>query len=207
MTLRPRTSGALLLTGLVALGGCGGSDKNDKQSSKTTQSAPSGAQSTSTSPGGKVVATPEKAIASRDGSVDSKPVKLEIVQLKRSGGTSALSFRLSELTSTGDSSGLAQVASTFDDGILEKEKNTDDPTVGGDSLDGVSLIDSKNRKRYLVARDSNNACVCDGDLGNAFVRQDAPLVLSATFAAPPADVSSMDVVVPHFGTFKDVPVS
>lgn len=33
------------------------------------------------------------------------------------------------------------------------------------------------------------------------------MILSATFAAPPPDVRAMDVVVPKFATFKDVPVS
>jgi hypothetical protein len=200
VTLRPRTSGALLLTGLVALGGCGGSDKGDKQSSKTTQSAPSAAQSTSTSPSGKKVAVPEQAIATRSGSMDQKPVTLEIVELKRSGGTSALTFRVS---ARAGASG-AQVAQTFDDGLSQKLK---DATDSGDTLDGISLVDSKNRKRYLVGRDANGHCVCDSNLSNAFANEDAPVILSATFAAPPPDVSAMDVVVPKFGTFKDVPVS
>ncbi len=193
----------MLTAGLLTLAGCGGSDKSNKQSSKTTQSAPSGAQSTATSPSGKVVAMPEKAIASRDGSMDGKAVKLEIVELKRSGGTSALTIRVSALPGTSG----AQVAQTFDDGIAQKVKGTQDVTVGLDTLDGISLVDSKNRKRYLVGRDANGACVCDGHLSSAFANEDAPVVLSATYAAPPADVSAVDAVVPKFGTFKDVPVS
>jgi hypothetical protein len=194
-----RVASALLV--LVLIAGCGGGDK--KSSSKTSGSQASGPQSTSTTPGGKVQTTPAKAIASRDGSMDQKPVKLEIVELKRSGGTTALNIRLT----TTSTDGTAQVASTFDDGIFEKLKNSSDPTAGADSLDGISLIDTKNRKRYLVGRDADGRCVCDGDLGNGFVSSNGPLVLSATYAAPPADVQTMDVVIPHFGTFKDVPIS
>jgi len=34
----------------------------------------------------------------------------------------------------------------------------------------------------------------------------APLLLSATFGAPPPDVDALDVVIPRFGTFEDVPL-
>jgi hypothetical protein len=193
-----RVAGALLV--LVAVAGCGGGD-DKKASSKPAQATAK--QSTSTSPSGKVVAAPEKAIASRDGSMDNKPVKLEITELKRSGATTALTFRLTA-TKSDDS---AQVAQTFDDGIDQKIKNSPNQFAGGSTLDGISLIDSKNRKRYLVGRDETGACVCDGDLSTAFANSDAPVLLSATYAAPPPDVRAVDVVIPHFGTFKDVPIS
>jgi hypothetical protein len=185
---------------LLALAGCGGGD-DDKKSSSTSETTAK--PSTSTSPSGKPVATPQKVVAAREGSVDQKPVTLEILELKRSGGTSALTFRLTAK----DSEGSAQVAQTFDDGISEKIKGTDDPTQGSGSLDGISLVDTKNRKRYLVGRDENGVCVCDSNLSSGFANADAPLLLSATYAAPPADVRTMDVVIPHFGTFKDVPIS
>lgn len=79
--------------------------------------------------------------------------------------------------------------------------------AGDSRLDGVSLVDAKNRKRYLVARDSKGDCVCDAGLGSKFVEGGAPLTLSATFGAPPEDVEALDVVIPSFGTFKDVPLS
>jgi hypothetical protein len=191
---------AVALLAVLAVGGCGGGD--DKQSSKTSESTAK--QSTSTTPSGKPVAVPAKAIApARQGPIDGNPVQLEIVELKRGGSTMTLTFRL-----TGEEGqGGSQVASTFDDGIFQKLKSTEDPTAGADSLDGITLIDTKNRKRYLVGRDEDGACVCDTDLGNAFANADAPLLLSATYAAPPPDVRAMDVLVPHFGAFKDVPVS
>ncbi len=99
------------------------------------------------------------------------------------------------------------MADTLDDGIIDKLANTENPTAGANTLDGISLIDSKNRKRYLVGRDSNGACACDRDLGTAFVNADSPVALSATFGAPPPDVTSMDILVPQFGTFKDAPLS
>jgi hypothetical protein len=191
----------LAILALLALGGCGGGDKKSSGSSGKTETTAS-PQATATTPAGKPAAAPEKALAGRAGTIDGKAVQLEIVQLKRSGESTALTLRLRKQTTGG-----AQVAGTFDDGLFEKLKNSDNSVAGGNTLDGISLIDSKNRKRYLVGRDSNNACVCDVDLSTAFVYPDSPLLLSATFGAPPADVTSVDVVVPKFGTFKDVPLS
>jgi hypothetical protein len=99
-----------VLASLVALAGCGGGDKSDKQSSKPAQTAQK--QTTATSPSGKAVAAPEKALATRAGTVDQKPVILEVVELKRSNDTSVLNIRL---TAKNADDG-AQVASTFDDG-------------------------------------------------------------------------------------------
>ncbi len=81
------------------------------------------------------------------------------------------------------------------------------PTViGGDTLDDIYLVDGANRKKYLVGRDAQNLCTCDTDLGRGFISAGAPLTLSATFGAPPPDVRAVDVFVPRFGTFKDVPL-
>jgi len=148
---------------------------------------------------------PEEPLARREASVDGEPVVLEVVQLERSGDTTALSFRLSVEAGAGDPESIgAQVAQTFDDGVGELAEGS-----GGDTstLDGVSLIDSENRRRYLVARDSEGVCVCDGNLSGAFVEAGAPLLMSATFGAPPEDVSTVDLVIPQFGSFKDVPLS
>jgi hypothetical protein len=197
--------GAALVATLLAavLIGCGGDDEEPKQESGSGAAQTSTATETATTPSGDTREAPAEPLAERDGSVDQKPVKLEILELKRSGETVALTFRL---VAIGDTSG-AQVASTFDDGIFQKLDGTTDTTAGAGSLDGISLIDATNRKRHLVGRDEDGACVCDRDLSNGFVSADAPLLLSATFAAPPDDIEAMDVVVPHFGTFKDVPVS
>jgi hypothetical protein len=48
---------------------------------------------------------------------------------------------------------------------------------------------------------------CSSDLGSSFVKTDGPAVFSATFAAPPPDVTAVDVYIPHAGTFKNVPIS
>lgn len=142
-------------------------------------------------------------VAVRRGSIDGESVSLELIELDRSGDTTVLNLRVAALGETESSIG-GQISDTFDDGVAQGD---DDAELDGSTLDGISLIDSQNRRRYLVARDSTDTCVCDGNLGGAFVEQGAPLTLSATFGAPPEDVEAVDVVVPSFGTFRDVPLS
>ena len=75
-----------------------------------------------------------------------------------------------------------------------------------DAADGLRLVDGKNAKLYLVASDGNGTCVCTGDLNGVFLEDDVPQLFSATFAAPPGDLTTVDVRVPTFGTVKGVPV-
>ena len=57
-----------------------------------------------------------------------------------------------------------------------------------------------------MARGSTGRCVCSNDLSAAFVQEDAPVNLQATLAAPPDDVTTVDVVVPNVKTFTDVAI-
>jgi hypothetical protein len=75
------------------------------------------------------------------------------------------------------------------------------------SFSDVSLVDSKHGKRYLVVRDSQGSCLCTDFVGGLGVPRGAVGVLDAYFAAPPADVTTVDVVVNKVGTFSAVPVS
>jgi hypothetical protein len=81
-----------------------------------------------------------------------------------------------------------------------------DSEENGASLNGIYLVDAAHGQKYLVARDADGRCLCDVDLSDTWVESDAPLNLSATFGPPPPGVHSIDVFVPHFGTFADVPL-
>jgi len=203
-----RLRAAVLLLAGAVLVGCGGSgetktvtrDGAGAAPGPRTTTGPEAAASGASGEQGAAAAGP--ALAGRDGQVDGIPVRLELAELKRTSGTTALGLRL-----TTTSEDRAQVAGTFDDGIFQESTAPDaDSVLGGSTLDGVYLVDGTNRKKYLIGRDAQNLCTCDGDLGSAFVNADAPLTLSATFGAPPADVRAVDVFVPRFGTFKDVPL-
>jgi hypothetical protein len=187
--------------------GCGGSSGDTKTVTVAPAPTFTGQATTPSGTATTPAASSAPALAAREGNVNDIPVRLEIIELKRSGSTVALSLRLS---TTSDR--RAQVADTFDDGIFQatgKNRVSDNPTAevrNADSVDGIALIDAKNARKHLVGRDAEGNCLCDVDLGRGFVTSDGPLLLSATFGAPPADVQAMDVFVPHYGTFKNVPL-
>nr|WP_311132229.1 hypothetical protein [Nonomuraea gerenzanensis] len=85
--------------------------------------------------------------------------------------------------------------------------------LGGGPLDftvsSVSLIDPVNAKRYRVARNGTGQdaeCVCSGTQGQ-FLEPEEASTLYAVFAAPPADVTKINIEMPMFGVFTDVPIS
>ncbi len=214
-------TGTAMVVIAIAAAGCGGGGGGESPADGGTGNGSSesvegvgsidgdGAEETGTAPEETETAPEETesdgALAASDGQIDDDAVRLEVTELRRSGGTTALTFQLTvDDPSAGEDEPSAQIAQTFDDGTGEIDggQGQDSSTV-----DGVSLIDNQNRKRYLVARDSEGFCVCDGELSSKFVEVGAPTVLSATFGAPPSDVEAVDVVIPSFGTFKDVPLS
>ena len=78
---------------------------------------------------------------------------------------------------------------------------------GNYGFEAVTLIDPVNRKRYLVARDSANACLCTSFVGGLVVQPGQSGLVSAFFSAPPDSVRTIDVEVPGVGVFPDVPLS
>lgn len=72
-------------------------------------------------------------------------------------------------------------------------------------VDGITVIDTVNATRHLVARDDRGLCVCSTTDG-VFLEPGDKLVLSAVFAAAPEGVDTVDVFVPLVGTFEAVPV-
>lgn len=190
---------AFALAGVVAIAvaGCGGSTKT-----VTVTAKPVTTRVTGKTPTGTTTATvTSPPLATRTGTIDKEPVTLSIVSLQRSGTTVELTMSLSTTSSQS-----VTVGATFDDGVAQN-------ITGGNALsgiytlDGVYLIDTTNSKKYPVARDSNNACLCDSNLLGPNLTSAAPMFLSATFGAPPTTVTAVDVFVPTFGTFANVPIS
>lgn len=192
----------------TACGGSGGDTKTVTVSSAQDEKTPSAGQATT--PGGNAPSSPDAAtapaLAARDGSTtDGNPLRVEIVELKRSGSTVALTLRL-----TTRSDRTFDIEDTFDDGVEQVAKPAagsgavDSDRRNAYSVDGIALVDSKNARKHLVGRDAEGNCLCDVDLYTTSLSSEGPLLLSATFAAPPAGVKAMDVFVPRFGTFKNV---
>jgi len=205
--LMRRPAAVAQIVAIALLGaGCGGDDDRtgtDRAGADQThavQSTTAGAPAQDPAPTVAVADKdePERSLASRQGQIDDDPVRLQIVELARGATTSTLTIRV---TNTGHQ-GSAQIHRVFSDGEIG-----DESLNGSENLDGITLVDSRGAKRYLVARDSRGVCVCDTALGSTFLDPQTSLVLSATFAAPPAGVKAIDVVIPRFGAFRDVPLS
>jgi hypothetical protein len=79
----------------------------------------------------------------------------------------------------------------------------------GVQFDDVTLIDPKGGKRYIVARDNEDDCLCTTfGSGGITIQPQETAIVSAYFAAPPADVTTVNVELPaKLGTFTDVPIS
>jgi len=196
-----RIGGWLVAALAVAAAGCGGGDDNDKAPAEKT---PQGGASGEAGATAEASATPEEAgaIVETLGSVDGGRAKFVLTELRRSGPTVILNARLEVV---GESARNLQVTGTFDDGIFQKL--SDGTGEGSDVFDGVALVDPAGKKKYLVARDEDNRCVCTNGLSSAFVRPDAPVELTATLAAPPTGVTHVDLIVPRFETLRDVPLA
>ena len=66
----------------------------------------------------------------------------------------------------------------------------------------VNLIDSANKKKYLVVKDTEGKCICS-ELQDDVVKGSS-FNLWAKFPAPPADVQTITVVIPGFAPVESV---
>lgn len=137
-----------------------------------------------------------QVVTTRTAMVGHAKATMKLYPLQRDGATSHLNLTMSSPAE----SVQGQVGQSLSDGNFSALDKS------GDTADGLQLVDGKNAKLYLVASDGKGQCVCSRSLNNVFLRDNVPVVFSATFAAPPADVTQVDVRIPGFGTVKNVPV-
>ncbi|MEU4510683.1 lipoprotein [Nonomuraea wenchangensis] len=117
--------------------------------------------------------------------------RVDLTGLKRQGRTATLTWVVTALD------GKVNVHNGLGTGTLDF------------TVSGVALIDPVNAKRYRVARNGTGAdaeCVCSGTQGQ-FLKKGEASTLYAVFAAPPADVSTINVEMPGIGVFTDVPIA
>jgi hypothetical protein len=113
-----------------------------------------------------------------------KPVRVEVMQLKRSsGGTVDLRLAL-----VNDSDLELHYGGNFDS-----------------QLDYVSLIDLAGKRKYFVVKDGEGNCVCSSNVFKLEARSRANMW--ARFPAPPDDVERLSIAIPRFAPMDDVPLS
>lgn len=187
----------------VALTGCGmlpgqQGGSGEEQTGQAGEAAPTVRPTEKSAPAEQQQTAPPqetKAIASRETKVGSGgqygKARADITSLKRQGRTISLNWTV-----------------TATDGKVNLHNGMSSGTLDY-TVSAVSLIDPVNAKRYRVARNGTGEdakCVCSGTQGQFLESGDAT-TLYAVFAAPPPDVTKINVEMPMIGVFTDVPIS
>ena len=193
-----RWSATSAVVGLLLVAGCtaddGASPEEPEPAGTSAGAAPSAAAPAEDSGDGGVAASPA-------GEVPAEPVAvvpgqdpgmvLEVYRLARTGGTATLTMGV------------------LNDGDEELSLLTSFQAGQGAAFDasGISLLDPVNLDRYLVLRDTEDECLCSRLQGGDFRPGPGERVhLSASFPAPPDDVTSVTVETPA-GSLADVPIT
>lgn len=187
-------TGLLLAVALAVIGavaGCGGSHHS------TTHTSTAKTKTTSANHGQPVASKP--LVTVRDvavGGLGPEYMRLSIYDLRRDGPYVVLDFGITCLTSGGCSQEFDFMASSHTGPAVYANANR--PS-------GLLLVDPAGQKEYLPVRDSQNRPFTSQipSLADSMTR-----LAWAVFPAPPASVSSMDVIFPNGGPqVPSVPIS
>ncbi|GGP05595.1 hypothetical protein LDL08_06820 [Nonomuraea glycinis] len=180
------------------LGGGGGEEKQQTAvQAQPTEAQPTQRPTTSDEPQQSAAPQSDQVIATRETKVASGAAgaggtaRADITVLKRQGKTVTLNWTLTVVD------GEVNMHNGMGSAVLDY------------SVSGVSLIDPVNAKRYRVARNgtgSDAECVCSDTQGE-FLKKGQTVTLYALFAAPPADVTKLNIEMPMIGVLTDVPIS
>lgn len=197
--MRTNVLAGLAIMTALAVSACSLPGGADEPSTPPQASAPASAGSgaptaTDPSPSGGTDQLGQPFVT-RDSSRNGESFTMTLYPVRRTGTTSSVNLTLS---SSGDEG--------FTVSTLLTDNNSESGDASASAADGIQLVDGKNAKLYLVASDGQGHCLCTQGLTGVVLKDGASSIISATFAAPPADVTTVDVVVPSFGTVKDVPV-
>ena len=137
----------------------------------------------------------DQPVVSRPGSFDKDRVVATLYPVRRTGETASVNLYVAAQ----DPDGTFMLLNSLGDG------NTETSSKALTSVDGVRLVDPVAKKAYLPAVTSDGQCVCSPDDG-ATGEVRSSVWVTVTFAAPPAQLTIINVTVPTFGTFTDVPI-
>jgi hypothetical protein len=200
--------GMLVLLGFGGLAGCSlpvslptpasPTSSADNQGSTVPGSSDGPHSSPANDPSGGSASPPDNqslgpVVASRTAADGGKTIHLDLYRIVRDG-------KLAHLTFTLRSTEEYQVGDLLSGGLTSRFENL------VDAADGVTLVDPAHSKLYYVAGQGKYHCLCSMDLSGVFLKDDVPAVITASFATPPSDVTTIEVQIPHFGVFTRVPV-
>jgi hypothetical protein len=192
---RTAPASPVLLVVAIAFLGCSRQEPSPPAAPPAASPVATGAISVGTATTPASTAAPAAAGAAAIATADAETpgVRAEVTELKRtSGGTVSLKFAM-----VNDSDKPVSFGYAFVDPAHEIAD------FGG--IGGLHLIDPVGKKKYFVARDSENKCVCSQKVAD--IPKGGRANLWAKFPAPPDDVQRISIVVPHFSPMDDVPLS
>lgn len=135
------------------------------------------------------------------------PVTVTLTRAQRESGLLTIDMDVRNSISAAQSARVSSsnwyVNRFFDDGTTNGLDGSDFG-VTSYTADGIYLVEPTHRQRYPVARDTSGHCVCSTNLGSSNLGPGESVQITATFAAPPADVTTVDVNVPNVGVFNHV---
>ncbi|WP_347176904.1 hypothetical protein [Parafrankia sp. EAN1pec] len=173
---RPRSASALLasclLVGCLVVQGCSGSDDSAAPPSTPASGTPGASQQPTAStapPAGTPTASRTTRIQGADGDVE-----VGFVGLRVDGQLARLDLLFTPRYAKDPGTGIT----LYD--------------MAGRRDAAVTLVDSVNLRRYTVVRDSAGVALGAAS-GTTRTRNNVPVTGSFTFAAPPADVTTVDV--------------
>lgn len=156
---------------------------------------PGTSSSSAPAPTASTTPAPREAFAVLRGSLEEVPVVAEVYPVHREGATSTLNVRL-----TGKRPGAEfRILDALND------RNPETGARSNTAPDALRLIDPQAKKGYLPATTGQGDCVCS-PATNGWMDHYTDVTVSATFAAPPASRTTIDVMIPGFGTVNDVPL-
>jgi len=112
------------------------------------------------------------------------PLTLEVVRLVRSGEMVEMEARL---VNDGEEGGPS-----FEPWTLFGNP------VGDYTISETGLVDPDGQRMYMPAMDSEDTCVCSGDMGSIAIPPGQSYVLTASFGGVPEDVGPVDLHFPEF---------
>ncbi|MGW0773210.1 hypothetical protein ACWD01_06035 [Streptomyces sp. NPDC002835] len=182
-TMRRAGAAAVLSAALIfTLSACGGSgDEPDPSSSSSAPGTKSGDEGNAAPEA--AATTPSQPIAAARG---EKGVEMSVFSAKRDeGGFLTIDGEIKNATSEGFTTPVRW------NGMEQSVAAT------GRSFAGMTLVDSKGKKRYYVLRDTDNRPLTTYAYA-PFIKAGDSLAFFAQFPAPPADTTQLALQLPGF---------
>lgn len=201
----------LIVFALLTCAGCtlpGGGGQTSAPPTPSTAASTQPSVATTTPPAAPP--TPDAVLASRATSYEGTKAKVDLNQVVVTGDVTTITWTLTNLSGK-DSlqlvGGLYKDTGVFSDRLVATVPGSDKDVENDLRVaDGVYLVDTVNKRRYLPARDSAGVCLCSETPRWETLKPEAAMAFSATYRAIPAGVDTVNVAIPGVGTFVNVPV-